>query len=206
MAHITLIKAREPKIIIKISAALTEEQRSHPVFVPLLEQQEQFFNCSCPDCFSDVYRLRLCLHEAGHIIYMRDARATKITFYGPEIIWDARNGVPAISRSSVEWTPPRIARVDSVATGRNLKPFIASFIFREKLAVPNDEIAIGMDMDDARQWFDEYVGTGDAGFDAAFKESRDEIIKDLRSPAFKKKAWDTAREFSREVFGCASKN
>jgi len=189
--------SREPRIAIKISPALTEEQRNHPEFAPLLEQQERFFNCSCPNCFNDVYRLRLCLHEAGHIVYARAYGASKLIFHGPEIVWDARCGVPAVSRSSVSWTPPV---VNSVTSG--LKPHIASFIFREKLAVPNEEIAISTDMHSARQWFDENVGTNDAGFDVAIEEARDEIIKDLRSPAFKRKAWETAREFSREVFGC----
>lgn len=192
-------ESRASKIKVKISPTVTQEQLNCPDFIKLHKESEQFFNC--PKCFDKVYRLRLCLHEAGHIVYARASGATNIIFYGPEMFWDERFGVPSISRSSVAWTSPRIARVDTSAV-RNLKPYIASFIFRERLAVPNEEIAIIKDMDDARKSFDENVGTGDADFQVALTQSRNEIIKDLRSPAFKKKAWDTAREFSREVFGC----
>jgi hypothetical protein len=188
---------KSARITIK-SSTLTPEQRNHPNFAPLLAQEEKLFN-------SDAYRLRVSLHEAGHVIYMRAAGATKIIFYGPEIIWDARFEKPAISRSSVVWTPPV---VDSVAVALNLKPFIGGIVFRERLSVPNDAEAIERDMFDARQWFDTHVGrTGNKGFDdarfeVAIEEAREEIIRDLRSPAFKKKAWETAREFSREVFRC----
>jgi hypothetical protein len=183
-----------PRIEVTVSPTIPEDKLDDPRLEKLLKESIAYFNCS--HCFTPKYRTLLCLHEAGHAVYGR-AIGSEVEFHGPTIYWDARPqyDMPAISKASTSWTPKGGSVIAIV------KSFIGGFRFRELLSdTPNDEIAIGMDMDNCRTWFDAYVGIGDAGFDLAIEVAKDEISMDLRQPEFRKLAWDTAREFERKVF------
>jgi hypothetical protein len=187
------------RIEIKISPSVTARQREDSRFIELLKHSEAFFNCSCPKCFSEGYRSRLCLHEAGHAYFARKSGASDVKFYGPTMYWDARPEYdkPAISRSAVGWTPNTASVVDEV------KAYIAGYVCRREMTgTPNDKIAIGSDLDGCRKWFDRWVGTGDLGFAASVDEADSELLKDLRLPGVRREIWRTARKFEREVFGC----
>jgi hypothetical protein len=186
-------------ITVKISPTVTQEQQQDIRFQRLLEDATNFFNS--PKHFTKKFCIQLCLHEGGHVLYARHAEATGIRFYGPTLYWCSGCGgctgdTPSISRSSVTWMLPPNCGVTTA-----LKACMGGLVFREVLSdTPNDASAISKDMEPARKWFDDHVGTGEAGFEAAIESARLEIIKDLRSPAFRKLAWDTAREFGREIF------
>ena len=157
-----LIKPRSPKTEITISPSVTEEQRNRPEFIELFKESEQYFNCSCPNCFNDTRRMRLCLHEAGHVVYARAAGINTFIFHGPEMWWNVEFDAPTLSGASVSW--PRSATGD-------LKQHLGSLVFSEFLATPDAEPAVDGDLSCARKWFDKFVGGGDAAFEAALNKS-----------------------------------
>lgn len=65
---------------------------------------------------------------------------------------------------------------------------------------PNDAIAIGSDIDGAREWFDEHVGTGDETFNAAVTKAEQAVADDLQSPAVRKEILAEAKRFQEEIF------
>jgi hypothetical protein len=187
------------QITVKISPTLTEEQQKDPRFKEALREATAFFNS--PNRFTKKFRSLLCLHEAGHVVYARRAGCTNIRFHGPMMTWCpgcplCAGNSPSVSKSSVSWTYPPNCDVTAA-----LKAQIGGIVFREVLSdAPNDAAAISKDMDAARTWYQEKVGVNDNMFEFSVEIARQEIIKDLRSPEFQQLAWDTAREFEKEIF------
>jgi hypothetical protein len=180
------------KTIIEIGDSVTPEQRNDPRFKKLLQDCEGTFNASD----SDLFKLLIALHEAGHGYFARKSGATKIRYFGPKMVWNSRYNRPEIHRSSTEWTP---------AAGRStvlqIKPQIAGFICRRELSgFPNDEVAIKIDVELCRDWFDKHVGTGEGAFNAVLRDAEREILVDLRSPKTRREIWGEARRFDDEIF------
>jgi hypothetical protein len=174
---------------VKISDTVTESQRLDPRFQQLLEESQVFFN----SLGTEHYKLMLGLHEGGHAYFARRAGATNIRFYGPTMCWDSRPpyDCPAISRSSIKWTPAPDTSVIAA-----LKANIAGHICRREMSnSPNDEIAIGMDIEGCRKWFDD-----DASFKAALQDAERDLLEDLKSPVVVEGIWEEARRFVKEIF------
>jgi hypothetical protein len=184
--------------IVKISPTVTAAQRSDPSFIELLRHSEAFFNCRKDCCFGKGERRRLCLHEAGHVIYARNAGATDVKFYGPEMFWDCRPELgyncPAISRGSVSYTLPK-----GTTPKAALKAAIAGFVVRERLGIPNDGVTISSDADAARSEYLRFGGVAD-DFGKTYNEARNEILQDLKDGGFVCKVLATAEEFEKTVF------
>ena len=185
-------------ITVRISPTMTEEQRQDPRTKLELRAATAFFNS--PN-FVKNYRSLLCLHEAGHVVYARQAGATDIGFHGPMIRWcpgcpDCKGDAPSLSKSSVSWTLP--ADCDVTAA---VKADIGGIVFREILTdTPNDEAGKWSDMSGARRDFERFGSGGEEAFLSHVEKTRQEIIQDLKSPEFVKLAWDTAKEFQQAIF------
>ena len=200
-----LQRGERMSIVIKISETVSEQQRQDPRFKKLLAESEAFFND--PSRCTDNFKLMLGLHEGGHAYFARRSGATNIQFYGPQMLWDSRPqyDCPAISRSATSWTPSSSAPVLDV-----LKANIGGYICRRELsAFPNDEIAIGMDLQGAREWFDCQqnqpvstfsIGAGDAAFKVALEDAERAILQDLEFPFVVQDIWSEARRFVKEIF------
>jgi SEC-C motif len=186
--------ARSNAVKIAIDPSVTEEQRCDPRFWKLLADAETFFNSQ----ENNHYKFLLALHECAHSFWAKRSGATSIRHRGPTMIWDTRPkyNCPAISKSSTAWTP---AVGSSVVA--NLKANIAGYVCRRELTdSPNDHIAIERDLQDARNWFDRHVGTGDDAFKAAIAEAEAEILLDLKSQSVVDEIWSEAKRFVEEVF------
>lgn len=180
-------------MFVKIDPSVTKEQRRDPRFQKLLADTEIFFDS--PD--SNHYKLLLGLHEGSHAYFARQAGAINIRFYGPTMYFDSRPqyGCPAISRSSCEWTP------NGGSILSNIKAFLAGYIARRELSdSPNDHIAVGMDLQNCRDWFDRHVGTGDDAFKQVVADAEREILEDLKSQIVVGEMWAEAKRFVKEVF------
>jgi hypothetical protein len=181
-------------VIIAISDTVSEQQRLDPLFQKLLKESEAFFNSPG----RDHDKLMLGLHEGGHAYFAAKSGATNIRFYGPTMHWDSRPqyDCAAISRSSIRWTPSVGGSiVDSV------KPHIGGYICRRELSgSPNDQIAIEMDLQSCRNWFDRNVGTGDEAFKIAIAGAEAEILFDLKSQSVVNGIWAEAHRFVQEIF------
>jgi hypothetical protein len=82
-----------------------------------------------------------------------------------------------------------------------IKPHIGGYICRHELSgFPNDAIAVGLDLEGCREWFDQNVGTGEEAFQKVLREAEEAILIDLRSPKTRREIWDEARRFVREIF------
>jgi hypothetical protein len=179
---------------VKIDPSVTPEQQRDPRFLQLWRDTEIIFNS--PDHLH--YKVMLGLHEAGHLTYARRAGATNIQRFGPVMHWDTRPqyDCPAISRSSVSWTP-----AIGVSVVAQIKGHIGGFICRREMSdQPNDPIAVEMDLHSCRQWFDENVRTGDDVFKVAVAEAEAEILLDLESESVVDEIWAETQTFVEEVF------
>ena len=185
-------------ITIEISPSVTWEQQQDPRFKDMLRDATRFFNSPH---FAKKDRGLLVLHETGHLLYARRAGATNIKLHGPAIFWcsgcpGCSGNAPSISRSSVSWTFP--AGCEKIAA---LKAHIGGIVFRQILSdTPNDDAAKWSDMKGAREWYRQNVGPDEAAFLRDVEVARQDIIDDLKSPAFQQQVWATAAEFEREVF------
>jgi|SRR5450432_503217 hypothetical protein len=161
--------------------------------------RNRYFNC--PLCFIEKDVPLISLHEAGHLLYARTLGVPNIVLVGPQIRYNSKDDILYPSNGSILW---RQGPTDIVKT---LQCSVAGFLFRQELTdSPNAQNAIDNDLQFARKWYDAYHSHHDRELhDAIFKSSIDkaidETIKDLRCPAFRRQAWDTAREFQEQVFG-----
>jgi hypothetical protein len=160
--------------------------------------RNRYFNC--PLCFIEKDALLISLHEAGHLLCARTLGVPSIDLVGPQIRYNSEDDILYPSRGSIIW---RQGPTDIMKT---LQSFVASYLFRRELTdSPNAQNAIDNDLQFARKWYDAYHSPHEREPDAIFKSlidlAIDETISDLRSPAFRRLAWDTAREFQRQVFG-----
>ncbi len=161
-----------------------------------------FVNCPCSKCTR--WKQLTSLHEAAHAYYAEKAGASDIKFYGPTMYWDSRINpktgqpydCPSISRSAIGWIYG-----ENTSAIDNIKASVAGYIVRREMSEePNDEIAISMDIDGARDWFDRHVGTGDEDFKKCIAEAEEAVLEDLQSPAVKKEIWAEAHRFQQEIF------
>ena len=162
-----------------------------------LKQQEAFLNDTKQFTARD--RLLTCLHEAGHVLAARANSATGIEIKGPQVYYDNFEKSLALAPATVYWDP--LPPTTSVNGG--IRIYIQGFVFRERLTDSRDEeSAIDNDTACAREWYNESIGLGEESFILAFETAKEEIIRDLRSPAFRRAAWDEARRIQREIFPC----
>jgi hypothetical protein len=181
-------------IKVAISDTVTQEQRRDPRFIKLMKNEERYYNSPA---FIQNYRRLLALHESGHSVWAKKAGATNIHFYGPEMFWDSRPeyDCPLISRSSTGYTLPA-----AVTALHAIKAGIAGFVVREYYGSPNDAIAIGMDINGARQRYAELVGGTEADFQKEVVKAKAEIIAELASPAVQAEILAEINRFEQEIF------
>jgi hypothetical protein len=71
---------------------------------------------------------------------------------------------------------------------------------REYYGSPNDAIAIGMDINGARQRYAELVGGTEADFQKEVVKAKAEIIAELASPAVQAEILAEINRFEQEIF------
>ena len=158
-------------------------------------QQEAFLNDF--NQFTARDRLLTCLHEAGHVFAAHANNATGIEIKGPQVYYDNFEKSLAFAPATVYWDP--LPPTTSVNSG--IRIYIQGFVFRERLTDSLDEeSAIDNDTACAREWYNESIGLGEESFLLTVETTKEEIIRDLRSPAFRRAAWDEARRIQREIF------
>jgi hypothetical protein len=186
-------------IEVKISPTVSEHQRRDPRFIKLLKDAEGFFNCSKPCCFSSKCQQLLSLHEGAHAFFAKKAGASDIEFHGPQMMWDYRPkygyDCPAISRASTVWTLDTDSAIDYV------KASVAGYVCRREMSdTPNDSVAITLDIDFARDWYQKRVGGTEAEFQKVIVEAERSILQDLKDPAVQAGVLAEAYRFQNEIF------
>jgi hypothetical protein len=147
-------------------------------------------------------KLLIGLHEGAHAYFAKKAGSTDIKFYGPTMYWDSRINpstsqpydCPALSRSSTCWTRVTCSPLD------NLKADVAGYICRREMSeLPNDQIAIGSDLEDALNWYRRRSGTEEE-FRQLVVEAENAVTKDLQSSTVREEIWAEAKRFEKEIF------
>jgi len=180
-------------MIVQIDPSVTEQQRNDQRFQNLHRNATEFFNSAD---FIQQERHLTSLHEAGHIVFARRIRAADIEFHPPTMVWDNRPeyDCPAISKGSVSWaTPPDCPVIDA------LKAHIAGYVVREAIGSPNDDVAIGSDLDGAKDYFDA-IGGNAQDFESAVEQAKQEILEDLQNPLVTAEIYAAAKEFQQAIF------
>jgi hypothetical protein len=115
------------------------------------------------------------------------------------MMWDYRPqhgyDCPAISRSSTVWTLDTDSVIDYV------KVCVAGYVCRREVSdEPNDGVAINMDADSARPWYQEHVGGTEKEFQKVIVEAELSIVQDLQDTAVRAGVLAEAKRFQREIF------
>jgi hypothetical protein len=151
------------------------------------------------------------IHEAGHKFYIEKMGVTAFKYIGPRIIYDATaddfTGYPAAVQAV---NPPS----PITAEGFDLKKVLvdlaktkaAGGIFARQLTGAPDhgdqedraEFTRGCDM--LRDKLKEKMPGIKIDEEAAWQLATDEILKDLRSPAFRRQRWEEANEIKAKLF------
>jgi hypothetical protein len=181
-------------IEVPVSPSITPEQRKDPRFIEMLQEAREYFNSR----HARRYLSLLALHEAGHAYFAKKSGATDVQFHGPMMMWDSRAEYnrPAISRASTWWIP---APEGSVVAA--VKAHLGGFVCRREMSdTPNDEIAIGTDIDGCRNWWMQHKLGSEEIFQAALAKAEAEIMQDLKSPAVRAEIQAEANRFMKEIF------
>jgi len=147
-----------------------------------------------------------CVHEAGHMIYLRQLGVTEFEFNGPRIAYNKENDTFDGYMASVR---PKTA---ASPNGRDIQEFlrtaakahVAGRTFTKTLTNAPDagEQQDRQNFDALCSQIEKSLPTG-ATIDRqkSWEQAETEVSTDLRSPQFRTLAWEAAREIERKVFG-----
>jgi hypothetical protein len=174
------------------------EIRDGPEFIREYEAHFEKFNSSR---FDKKERAIICLHEATHVVYCREL-GFEPKFYGPAIWYDEILVKFRRVDACVEGLPYEIKmKAEPLLVA---KQFMGPYYVEPKLIVSSrteNQIwhdAFG-DLCNYCDWKARRRKLGEVKL--SFDAIRDSVYRDLRSPRFRKKLWDTAKEFEAQVFG-----
>jgi len=186
--------------MIQISTTLVPlELQENPAFKSCVENHERCFNSSK---FDTKLRTIICLHEATHLVYAREL-GFEPRLYGPSVDYDFDTEKFRRLDSSVQGLPYEIRmNADLVVVA---KQFLAPVYVEEKLLSHRTQAEIWADaLGDVKNYNNWLVQRlqikGDVHPFSSF-DLREATNRDLRSPAFRRRLWGAAREFSIKVFG-----
>lgn len=182
------------------TSSVTGELRNHPDFIWIVQSSSDFFNSAR---FDKKERAIICLHEGTHLFYCRKL-GFEPRLYGPSVIFDEVSVKFRRLDSAVQGLPHEIKM--SAEPLLVAKQFMAPFYTEQKLISGRTIEQMWKDcLGDLRNFNDWATQRqrllGDVKGIVSMDEVRDSVFKDLRSPAFCRKIWDTAHEFEARVFG-----
>jgi hypothetical protein len=174
------------------------EFRNDPGCQVAAAQSSAWFNS--PD-FDAKERAVLFLHEGCHLVYSRSIGFDP-QLSGPGVRYDPDTETFSVVDSSLEGLSYEIKmNADPIQVA---KVYIGPVHVEEKLLNHRSQREIWADsvrdIETFNKWFSERSQLkGDLHLTS--EAIRDSIYRDCRSPAFRRKLWDAAREFETRVFG-----
>jgi hypothetical protein len=188
---------------IDISGVPADKQNDSKLTSLLAQMQAAVDNPSWQAAFS--------IHEAGHKFYIERMGVTAFKYIGPRIIYDATAadfiGYPAAVQAV---DPPSPITAEGFDLGKVLvnlaKTKAAGGVFSRHLTGAPDqgdeedraEFARACEM--LRDKLKEKMPGIQIDENAAWQQAKDEILKDLRSPAFRRQRWEEAHEIKAKLF------
>jgi hypothetical protein len=175
-------------------------KRSDPRFTNLLAQMQAAVN-------DPAWQAAFGIHEIGHKIYLEKMGVTGFDFIGPRVEYDAAKDEFAGYTAAVKAQNIPLL----VANGFDFNKWLnqlarskaAGGVFSRRLTEAPDhgdaedrsEFSRGCDM------LREKMPGLQIDEDAIWKEAQEEILKDLRSPAYRRQCWDEANKIKAQLFG-----
>lgn len=95
--------------------------------------------------------------------------------------------------------------LDTNSVNDYVKACVAGYVCRREMSdEPNDGVAIDMDVDSARPWYQIHVGGTEEAFQKVIVEAEDVVVKDLKDTAARAGVLAEANRFEREIFPAPS--
>lgn len=144
-----------------------------------------------------------CIHEAGHLIYFAQLGMTEYAYLGPRIEYngqqDSFDGFMASVQPQSKPNMDNINPAEFIATVA--KAWAAGGVFAKGLTDVPDQGDQG-DRDGFNRSCDSLKQRYSISFDSdsSWEQAQDGVLKDLRSPTFRARAWEKAREIQK-IFG-----
>jgi hypothetical protein len=172
------------------TSTVPADKQTSPDFLSLKAQMEQALA-------QQKWIKAFCIHEAGHMIYLSQIGVTQYTYLGPRIEYDkqrdAFDGFMASVQAQSKPSPGNIDLTKFLTTAA--KAYAAGGTFAKRLTGAPDQ-GDQQDRENLNAVCDlieqEYSISLDR--DASWKQAQEDVLKDLRSPEFRAKAWEKARE------------
>jgi hypothetical protein len=175
------------------------DKLNHPDFINLKNQMEHALS-------QDLWIKAFCIHEAGHMTYFKQAGITQFAFDGPRIIYNGEtdnfDGYMASVIPKAGAAPQKAEKVQEFFSTL-AKAHVAGRVFTRQLTNAPDS---GEEED--RHNFDKLCSELESGFPGitidrkeSWEQAEKEVLIDLRNPAFKTNAWQTAKEIEKTLFG-----
>jgi hypothetical protein len=180
------------------------DMRDDPRFTSLLAEMQAAVD-------DPKWQAAFSIHEAGHKFYIERMGVTNFKYIGPRIIYDTTAadfiGYPAAVQAVDSPSPITAEGFDLSKVLVNLaKTKAAGGVFSRCLTGAPDhgdeedraEFARACEM--LRDKLKEKMPGIQIDEDAAWQQAKDEILKDLRSPAFRRERWNEAHEIKASLF------
>ena len=142
------------------------------------------------------FRAAVCLHEAAHAEYMERLGDTYIRFMPPYVLYKPDGELTccdaAVTNDMSE--EDDFAQMNADALGYTKSILAAGIV--ESVLTEQQHDGTSIDNEELEAMFDK-IGTAHVERERILKQARAEVLKDLRSPAFRKALWKRAKFYQR---------
>jgi hypothetical protein len=144
------------------------------------------------------FRLHICLHEIGHAVYLERLGAEMVVCYPAIAFYNAETDAFDVGNLAVQANfGEKEKTFDSRAMARW---YVAGGLVQHKLAVsPYNIGSDGQDFEVFTSQMEKFGGTPEI-IREYWEEAKKDVLRDLRSPAFRRELWRRARELEKAMF------
>lgn len=185
--------------MIDIAINVPDEMLDHPELQRQVLQLSSRFNS---DEFDRKQRTLTCLHEGTHIHYSR-LLGFEPKLYGPSVRYEPETKTFRMLEGAVEGLPEDIQmHGDPLMVAKSMRAprWVEEQLFGDDSFKVDEYRHLG-DLMNYNRWSTRRYFLMRNFDPKVLLKVRQSVLKDLRSPAFRRKLWDAAREYEMRVFG-----
>lgn len=146
------------------------------------------------------YRSSVCLHEAAHATYYERAGARRVIYHGPVAFYDVASDTFDLGNAAIEPDFGEAGQSTDLLT--MCRCLVAGKVATDALTAREDEDGDGRDREEfARLCAQHCPNMAPKEISEFWEYAKNEVMKDLRSPAFRRGLWERAREFEEWLLG-----
>lgn len=147
------------------------------------------------DMEDEQHRLRVCIHEAAHAIYMERAGLVPV-LHGPTAYYNPTTDTFDFGEAAVHGKGGNGVTLDSLVMARWFVAggVVSSLLIGEGVILPGD----GQDFEVFTSELAK-LGAGTETISQHWEQAKKDVEKDMRSPAFRREVWDRARDLEKQL-------